>query len=138
LAEVNFDLKPSAAARDTLGRVPVVIGSPAGGLQDALPHDVDLSQAVRGAPVRLPCKMKQVVRVTLALDGLEVVRLPEPVDLDNDAGSFELAVERDGQKVTIIRTIRLTQIDVAPEQWPALRALLLAEADAGNRTVLLR
>lgn len=138
LAEVNFDLKSSAAARDTLGRLPVVIGSPTGGLQDALPHDVDLSQAERGAPVRLPCKMKQVVRVTLTLGGLEVVRLPEPAQLTNDAGSFELAVERDGQKVTIIRTTRLTQMDVAPSQWPALRELLLAEADPGHRTVLLR
>lgn len=138
IVEVDFDLKPSAAARDTLGRLPVVIGSPAGGLQEALPHDVDLSHAERGAPVRLPCKMKQVVRVTLALGGLEVVRLPEPVKLANDSGSFELTVERQGHKVTVIRTIRLTQIDVAPEQWPALRELLLAEADAGNRTVLLR
>lgn len=136
--EWRFDLQPSAAKRDSLGRLPVVIGSPAGGLRDVLPHDVDVSQAERGSPVRLPGPLVETVRVTLALGGLEVVRLPEPVKLANDAGSYELAVERQGHKVTIIRTIRLTQIDVAPEQWPALRELLLAEADAGNRTVLLR
>lgn len=138
MVEWRFDLQPSAAKRDSLGRLPVVIGSPSGGLRDVLPHDVDLSQAERGSPVRLPGQLVETVRVSLALGGLEVVRLPEPVDLDNDVGSLDLTVERDGQKVTIIRTIRLTQIDVAPEQWPALRELLLAEADPGNRTVLLR
>jgi hypothetical protein len=49
-----------------------------------------------------------------------------------------LSVERKDGAITIARTARLTKAAYPPEEWPALRALLLAEGDAAHRTVLLK
>jgi hypothetical protein len=130
--EVNASGEP-----DTLGRLPVVIGTPGGGLIPSLPHDVHLYLAERGAPVLLPDAIAQSVRVTLDLADLDVVRLPEPMTLENGAGRFELTVDRKDDKVTVSRTTTLIKAQFTAEEWPGLREILLAETHDSNRTILL-
>ncbi len=135
---VTFVTKPLAADPDTLGRIPLVIGAPAGGIISRLPHDVQLYTAERDAPVRLPGPQEQSIGVKIALGGLEVARVPADVRIANDAGSFEVTSARKGDTLTVARKLRLAKSRYAAAEWPALRALLLAEADEANRTVLLQ
>jgi hypothetical protein len=137
-ASVRFEGAARPHKRDATGRLPLVIGDPAGGLMASLPADVHLYQTERGTPVQLPGTLEQTVMVHLRVGSLEMVRLPEAVEVTDAAGSFRLSVEHKDDEVTISRTIRLAKASYAPEEWPALRALLLAEGNAGNRTVLLR
>ena len=138
LVSAQVTVHAPAAGRDRFGRLPLVIGAPGGGLPDALPHDVRLYLSERGAPVQLPSPLTQSVQVTLHLGGLDVVRLPDAGLVQNEAGRFELAVRREGDTVTVTRSLALAKARYTPEEWPALRELLLAETDAANRTVLLR
>jgi len=137
-AVVRFEGTARPRKRDTAGRLPLVIGDPAGGLIATLPPDVHLYQAQRGTPVQLPGLLEQTVTVRLRVAELETVRLPEPAELTNAAGSFRLSVERQDGQIVVTRATRLAKAAYPPEEWPALRALLLAEGDAAHRTVLLK
>lgn len=137
-ASVRFEGTARPHKRDASGRLPLVIGDPAGGLMANLPADVHLYQSERGAPVQLPAALEQTVTVRLRPGPLEIVRLPEPVELTNAAGWFRLSIEKKNDAVTISRTTRLSDASYAAADWPALRALLLAEGAAANRTVLLK
>lgn len=136
----DFTFEAPAAERDDLGRLPVVIGSPGGGILDMLPGDVRLHLAERGSPAILPGSGAQTVKLTLDLSGLELVRAPEQMSeaLSNDAGYFELSAVRDGDELTITRTLAIDHARYEPVQWPALREILLEEVDPANRTVLLK
>jgi hypothetical protein len=74
----------------------------------------------------------------LRLPADRVVRLPQSVRLHNNAGEFVVTVERTGDKVTIVRTLRLTADRYEAGAWPELRALLLADASENNRVVLYK
>lgn len=137
-SSVFFRGQAPAGARDDQGRLPLLMGEPAGGLSASLPADIHLDQARRGTPVQLPGPLEQSVTLRLHTASLEVVRLPEPVAITNAAGSFRLAVERKENLVTITRATTLKKSTYAPEEWPALRALLLAEQAAANRTLLFQ
>jgi hypothetical protein len=123
---------------DDLGRRRLVIGAPAGGVKALLPDDVHLSDPARRAPVVFPSSLAQEVRVRLRLPVDRVVRLPDPVRLKNGAGEFTVTVERIGDKVTIVRTLRLDGARHEAAAWPELRALLLADGSARNRLVLYK
>ena len=137
-AAVRFEGTARPHKRDAAGRLPLVIGDPAGGLLAALPADVHLYQAERGTPVQLAGPLEQTITVRMKIDTLETVRLPEPVELTNAAGSFRLSVERKGGLITVSRATRLPKAVYPPADWPALRELLLAEAAVAHRTVLLK
>jgi hypothetical protein len=123
---------------DDLGRRKLVIGAPIGGVKALLPGDVHLSDPVRLAPVIFPASLVQEVRVRLRLSADRVVRLPEPVRLRNDAGEFTVTVERTGDKVTIVRTLRLAGARYEAVAWPELRTLLLADGSERNGVVLYK
>jgi hypothetical protein len=123
---------------DDLGRRKLLIGAPAGGVKAFLPGDVHLSDPARRAPVIFPASLVQEVRVRLRLPADRVVRLPLPVRLDNSAGEFTVTVERTGDKVTIVRTLRLDGARYEAVAWPELRALLLADASERNGLVLYK
>jgi hypothetical protein len=76
--------------------------------------------------------------VRLDLGGLQVVQLPEPIAIENEAGAYRLDVKRGEKDVVYTATVRVKPGDVPASVWPALRALLLAERDPARRTVLLR
>jgi hypothetical protein len=135
---VGMSVTVKSGKPDDLGRWKLVIGAPAGGVKALLPGDVHLSDPARRAPVIFPASLVQEVRVRLRLPADRVVRLPEPLRLRNGAGEFTVTVERTGDKVTIVRTLRLDGARHEAVAWPELRALLLADASERNRVVLYK
>ncbi len=127
-----------AGKSDDRGRRWLVIGAPDRGLRSLLPGDLHLSDPLRRAPVMLPAGLEQEVKARLRLPADRVLRLPEPVQLRNGAGSFAVTVERNGERVTIVRTLRLDGSRHEAAAWPELRELLLADAAERNRVVLYK
>jgi hypothetical protein len=79
------------------------------------------------------------VELYLDLDGLEAVHLPEELVIENEAGHFASSSARDEEKQVLhfSRSLSLTKAEYRPEEWPGLRALLLAEEHEGQRLLLL-
>ncbi len=94
----------------------------------------------RSLPLELAGPAREVVVLELALpSGWEPAYLPAAASIDNAVGRFVRSVEDDGEGVLTLRTeLELRQAVVAPQDWPALRALLLEAELATGRTVLLR
>ena len=145
---VGFSFTFEAPEPDDSDRTRFEAGDPPGGVMSALPSDVHLYVGERDSPVMLPSALSQSVTVTVEADGMEVVRLPEEVTVENAMGSFRLSVvEDDDGTFTLTRELSLHgggspsepgPVTVKPGDWPDLRALLLEEADPGNRVILLR
>ncbi|MCB2212167.1 DUF3857 domain-containing protein [bacterium] len=133
----DLSLTVPKADCDNLGRMPVVVGAPGGGLMDLLPGYVPLHIADRGTPVPLPGSGEQMVKLQLDVSGFDVVRVPESMAINNEAGSFELTVEQDGDMITLNRYLKVNKSLYGVEEWPQLRELLLAEESASNQTILL-
>jgi hypothetical protein len=120
------------------GRMALVIGTPEGGIASRLPFDVHLYNETRTSPVMLSGRMTQRVTLRIKTDGYEVVQTPDARDLENDAGRFTLRVTQKDGWTTIDRELTLTSDMISPEDWPALRALLLEDADISGRAVYLK
>lgn len=123
---------------DARGRLELVIGDPDGGLLTLLPHDVDPAREHRESPVLLTSHPAQVITVHLETGGRTVVAAPEPVDLENSAGRYHVRVTRADDAIEVERWLSLHPGPLPAADWPALRALLLEEADPIHRTVLLK
>jgi hypothetical protein len=134
---VRAEVTSGEVKRDELGRVALLLGASAGGIGGSLPHDVVLHEDRRSMPVR-GVSGEHTVRVRLELGGLEVVHLPESIEIENEAGSFRLDVKRGEKDVVYTATVRVKPGDVPASAWPSLRTLLLAERDKARRAVLLR
>lgn len=132
----GFECETALADEDDFGRIPVTLGDPAGGLLDRLPSDVHLNAQERGASLLFPGLLAQEVRVTLETGDLEVVRLPDEVAIENAAGVFRLSVTRDEGEVAVTRKLALHRAAFSAQEWPEVRALLLAERHERNRTLL--
>lgn len=133
----SFDL--GMGEPDGFGRTRMQLGSPDAGILGRLPGNAHLYASHRDSPVLLASPLSQ--RVTLHLDpgDLEIVRAPEPASLTNAVGGFELTVERENDgSLTLTRSIRLDSERIGTDRWPDLRALLLAETQERNGTILLR
>jgi hypothetical protein len=134
----GFDVTVKPGEPDDHGRMRLSIGDPAGGIIDALPADVHLYDEHRSSPVvRFGTQMQQIT-LRLKPGDREIVHLPEAREIENVAGRFALTVERDDGWVTVDRVLKLSGMMVPPDAWPHLRALLLEETDAANRTILLK
>jgi hypothetical protein len=134
----GFEMNLAAPEPDDRGRTTLVLGEPSGGVMDALPEDARLFEERRTSPVLLPGPLRQEVEFRLTPGERETVLLPTERTIGNRAGSFALTVERDGDRVTVRRTLRLDSARVEAADWPLLRALLLAETDERSTTIALR
>lgn len=136
------DLRCTVAAplgkADADGRRQVVLGRPQGGLLDRLPADCHLFDATRTAPVLLDGLLRQVVAVRLKLPDGATATLPEGRVLTNAAGTFTLTAGMADGWVEYRRELALAEGAGAAANWPALRALLLEEADAAGATLAWR
>jgi hypothetical protein len=132
----GFECEADLAEKDDFGQIPLVLGDPAGGLLDRLPPDVQANVEKRSSPLLFPGLLAQEVRVTLEAEDLNVVRLPEEVEMENDAGVFRLSVARDEGEITVTRKLALNRATFSAAEWPDVRALLLAERHERNRTLL--
>ena len=125
--------KPEAEAS---GRTRLVVGAPEPGLMSQV-GAVHLYEDVRTSAVSLAGPLEQVVKIRLKVEDAEVAHLPEPVSLVNEAGKFSVTTEQEEGWITVERKLTLAADTYPAELWPHLRALLLAEADPVNGTILL-
>jgi hypothetical protein len=134
----RFDVTAPFGDPDKAGRRRLVIGRPLGGLLDHLPSDCRLDETGRATPVLMDALGQQAVTVRLHLPAGAVATRPADRAVENAAGTFKLTVtEKDGW-LTYDRAVTLGADAGKPENWPALRALLLEEADAANATITWR
>ncbi|MBD3367894.1 MAG: DUF3857 domain-containing protein [Candidatus Eisenbacteria bacterium] len=134
--EAGFDVVLDAPGEDDLGRIPLVVGDPTGGILDGFEPSLELAVPTRGTAVRLPAPATQSVMLEIDTGEGEPAHVPEETDLRNEAGTFSLTVDRDGSWVTVERRLEVDN-DVGPDLWPELRALLLEWNAPRNRTLLL-
>lgn len=136
--EVTFSGELPAVQPDAAGHRTLVVGQPAGGVLERLPRDVHLYEETRRSPVLGAAGWTQTVIVRLEVAEEELLHRPAPRTLTNPAGTFTLAmVYKDGW-LTLTRTLALAEGPEGRADWPALRALLLEEADPANGTVILK
>jgi hypothetical protein len=135
---VGFQFHVGAGEPDDSGRTEIAAGKPAGGIADHLPADVHLYNERRGSPVLLPGVMTQRIRIRIQTGERAVVLLPEPTQLVNGVGKFELNAENKDGWVVFERTLTLNAGTVGPREWPDLRVLLLEGEDSTGRTVLIK
>ena len=134
----GFEFTLKALQPDVYGRTCIIAGMPAAGITSNLPSDVHPYDEQRSSPVLLSGKMLQNIELRVKTGDREVVYIPETRTLENDAGRFTLTVENKDGWVTIERELSLNKTIVQPEEWRWLRALLLEESDAANRTILMK
>jgi hypothetical protein len=135
---VGFEFVLEAPATDEHGRRHIAAGVPSTGIATAIPSDVHLYDETRSSPVLLPGKMNQNIVLRIETGDREIVHLPESRGIANSAGSYKLTVEKRDGCVTVGRELSLDRTQIDPMEWPALRALLLEESDAANRTILMK
>ncbi len=135
---IGLELEMEKPEPDDQDRLRLVLAEPSGGIFDLLPHDVHLYDQERASPVRMASLMKQTIELSLDLSGLDVVYCPSSQTMENDAGRFSVTVDKVEDHITITREIELTQTLYQPEEWPELRALLLADSHERNRTLLVK
>ncbi|MBD3166292.1 DUF3857 domain-containing protein [bacterium] len=136
--QTGISMQADAGERDAHDRIRLEVGEPRYGLLDMLPDDVHLYQEVRQSPVMLAGQLQQSVAVNVNAGSLERVHVPEPVKISNDAGTFDLVVKEMGDRIVVKRSIHLLKAEYSASEWPALRALLLAEQDARYRTLYFK
>lgn len=135
---IRFDLAAPLGKADADGRRKLVIGRPKGGLLDRLPGDCRLDDDARATPVGGIDGWEQVVTVRLQPQKDAVVVRPADRALANAAGTFMMATSEQEGVITFRRELKLAPGAGAAANWPALRALLLEEADAANATLAWR
>ena len=134
----GMKVKLPVADEDEQGRIPFELKDPAKGILATLPADIHVASAERGTPAILPGYLTQEIEVTLELNGLETVYVPEEVTLENEAGVFKMNVEQDGDKLILRRVLSIRTLHQPAEKWNELRTLLLAETSARNRVLLFK
>jgi hypothetical protein len=137
---VAFEMEASVGDRDELNRLRLTLAAP-GEIPKLLERAaVRLYDERRESHVELPTALEQRVELYLDLDGLEVVHSPEELVIDNEAGHFASSSAKDEEKqeLHLSRSLSLSKAEYSPEEWPGLRALLLAEEHAGRRLLLLK
>lgn len=134
----GFKLALKKPEADDFERIPIIIGEPSNGLFEHLPDNVVMYEGERRAPVRLPCPLSQKVELRLDLNDFVPAYMPSDQAIENEAGSFRINTTAKGDRIIISRELNLDKILYPPEEWRALRTLLLADRHERNRTLLLR
>ncbi len=135
---VGFQLELKSPAPDDLGRLRLVIGEPSSGILGRLPDDLRLFHRSRSSSLHLPCLMHQKVELRLGLKGMDLIYHPTNQEFENNAGSISVTTDQRDNRIIITRELKLTKTIYPPEEWGALRALLLAETHERSQTLLLK
>jgi len=130
----GFGLKVDKIEPEPSGQTRLILGAPGHGLLGSL-GDVHLYEESRNSPVAVAGPLEQVVKIRLKTGETEPAHLPDPVSVVNEAGEFMVAVEEKNGWITVERKLTLTSGSYPAELWPALRALLLEEADPLHGTI---
>jgi hypothetical protein len=137
-SDLRCDVSLPLGKADDRGNHKLVVGRPAGGLLDRLPRDARLGEESRATPVLLGGPLRQTVVLRLHLPADVAVTKPADRALANAAGRFSLVVTEADGWLEYRRELQLEASAGAATLWPALRALLLEEADAANGTLTWR
>jgi len=137
LVTAGFAVELPAGERDALGRLRLEAGGSSEIAALLERAEVRLWEENRGSDVRFPAAVEQRVELRLDPGDLALVRLPRATAVENGAGSFSLVVTDEDGEVTLRRGLVLRKSIYTPEEWPELRALLLAEEDKSSRLLLL-
>ena len=137
-ADLRCDLRLKFGDPDDQGRRHLVVGRPVGGILDRLPHDGRLDEDVRATPVLGVGALDQVLTLRLRVPKDAVVARLADRALANKAGSFAVTVTESAGWLEYRRELKLEPTAGEAANWPALRALLLEEADAANGTLTWR
>jgi hypothetical protein len=135
---VGFEIEAPAGKRDALDRLPLRLADP-GGLEPLFTHAaIHVHEEGRGSGIVLPTALEQRLELHLDPGALEVVHLPAARTTTSPAGSCVVAITETEGEVVLKRDLSLARKSYAPEEWPALRLLLLADGHDGNRLILLK
>jgi len=134
---VSAEFKVVVPASET-DEIRWVVGTPQGGLLEALPHDVSLVQATRESPVLVGSRLQQGLLLTIEVSDHVVAHMPQPLHITNEVGEFQVTAEIKDGWLQYQRSLMLEPGVHAAAQWPALRELLLAEADPANGTIVIK
>nr|MEE4266506.1 DUF3857 domain-containing protein [Candidatus Krumholzibacteria bacterium] len=134
----HFQVKDYSPEADALKRSRLQLGDPGDGVLGRLPGDVHLYEAARQTPVLGVGDWAQTMILRCEVAEEDILHRPRPVTIENAAGWFQLEVDyRDGA-LTVSRKIKLAPGNIAPRNWPALRALLLAESDPAHGLIIFK
>lgn len=78
----------------------------------------------RKTAVEIKYPVAETCEYTLQLSGLKAAGKSNSVSLSNSAGSVEMSVKAEGDKVTVKRAIKLSKSVYAPADYKALQALM--------------
>ncbi|MEW5702125.1 MAG: DUF3857 domain-containing protein [Candidatus Zixiibacteriota bacterium] len=136
--EIGFAVDVPLPEPDSLGRLRLGIGDPTGGVLQCLPDDVRLFHQRRESPVCLPSVMQQRVECRIDLHGLKVVYQPASSTVENSLGRSQITVNVQDSVLIISRELHLGVPICKAEDWPSLRAVLLADKNERGRTLLFK
>ncbi len=134
---LGFDFTIPFGEKDAFDRYALTIAEPNDGIMDRIPDGVELHHAARQSPLRLPGLFEQTIIVRLDLDeNADVIYAPESQSIENEMGAFNLIGSKKGSQIELKRTLNLSKVDCAPEEWGMMKSLLLEETDRRNGIVL--
>jgi|GEM_PF-927718 hypothetical protein len=131
--EFELDLE-----KDDQGRLELNFGGPGGGIIDKISADVKLSANHRGSPITLLGMMKESTQIRLSLPDYQTVYIPENVDISNDVGSLKINSTQEGEDLTIVKVLTLSQSNITGDDWSQLRELLLGHSSKKNSTLIVK
>jgi hypothetical protein len=135
---IGFAVDLPEGERDALDRLHLVLGDPEA-LAPLLEHaSIHVYEESRDSGVVFPTPIEQRLELRFDPADLEVVYLPPASRTANAAGSCVVATSTAEDKVVLSRTLALDQAEYAPDAWPDLRSLLLADGQEGNHLILLK
>jgi hypothetical protein len=136
--EVGFTIDVPLPEPDSLGRLRLVINDPPGGISQCLPDDVRLFHQRRESPVCFPGVLHQRVECQIDLRGVEIIYQPVMSAAENLTGKAQVTVSIQDSVLIVSRDLQIGMPICHPEDWPSLRALLLANRDERARTILFK
>lgn len=137
-ADLRCDLRVPFGKADDQGRRRLVVGRPVGGILDRMPSDARLDDDTRATPVLGVGALHQILTLRFRFPTDATVARPAERALVNVAGSFALTVAEIDGWLEYRRELKLEPAAGEAANWPALRTLLLEEADAANGTLTWR
>jgi hypothetical protein len=69
---------------------------------------------------------------------MDWMALPEPVEIENEAGETSIIFAQDANKLHVIRKLKLKNKTVTPENYPAFKTLINAWQHPKHQEVLFK
>jgi len=136
-----YSMKVSAPALETRpnGSIRLALLQPINMVRAALPSIAMRPPSKRSSPVTIDHPISIKSRITIELpESLEVLYLPQSVQMINDLGSYVLTWKQEDRRLTYDVTIDLGKGFIRPEEYPTLRELMVQFIDEAASLLVLR